>query len=120
MDRTKKIWSIALLCAEILLAVSLVVLVFFAKEIVFGGMVTSETKAEALGMLLLLAALAYVLPFVAMFFGAVGFVLSLVNIKIAQSKVIKGVSIGFCVLYSLLLLSGVALGVYYWIQFNLI
>ena len=119
MDRTKKIWSIVLLCAEILLAVLLVVLVIFADELVLGGMAASETKAEALvGVLLVIAALIYILPLVGMFFGAIGFVLSLVNIKIAQSKVIKGISIGFCVLYSLLLLAGVAFGVYFVIQFN--
>ena len=120
MDRTKKIWSIVLLCAEILLAVALVVLVIFADELVLGGMDASETKAEALGVLLAIAALIYILPLVGMFFGSIGFVLSLVNIKIAHSKVIKGISIGFCVLYSLLLLSGAVLGLYYWMQFNII
>ena len=114
MDRTKKIWSIVLLCALILLTVLLVVFVFFAKELVF-EMVDLKTKAEALGMLFLLLALTYVLPLMAMFFGAIGSILSLVNIKISQSKVIKVISIGFCVLYSLLFLSSAVIGLYYWI-----
>lgn len=120
MEKTKKTWSIVLLCSEILLAVLLVLLVIFADEIVGGGMAASETKAEALGVLLAIAALVYILPFVGMFFGAIGFVVSGVCIAIAQNKIIKGISIGFCALYSLLLLSGAALGLYYWMQFNII
>ena len=120
MEKTKKTWSIVLLCAEILLAVLLVLLVIFADEIVGGGMAASETKAEALGILLAIAALVYILPFVGMFFGAIGFVISGVCITIADDKIIRGISIGFAVLYLLLLLSGAALGVYYWLQFNVI
>ena len=120
MDRTKKIWSIVLLCTEILLAVLLVLLVIFADEIVGGGMAASETKAEALGMLLAIAALVYILPLVGMFFGAVGFVISGVCITIADDKIIRGISIGFAALYFLIMISGAALGVYYWLQFNII
>lgn len=119
MDRSKKIWSVVLLCALILLTVLIVLLAVGIGEL-FGSAETQDSREAAFGWLLVFAAIVYLLPLSLLFFGALGVIISGVNIKIAQSKVIKGISIGFCVLYSLLLLLGVALGVYYWIQFNLI
>ena len=119
MDRSKKIWSVVLLCALILLTVLIVAVTFFADDFISGTMQSQDTRMGAFVMFLLIAMLlASFLPIVMMFFGTIGVIISGVNIKIAQSKVIKGISIGFCALYSLLLLLGVALGVYYWIQFN--
>ena len=112
MDRTKKIWSIVLLCAEILLAV-LIVVFTVAIAVALGTAKPQESREAALGWILIFAAIVYALPFIVGFWGSIGFVMSAINIKISPSKVIKGFSIGFCVFYSLILLACAAFIVYY-------
>ena len=75
MDRTKKIWSIVLLCAEILLAV-LIVVFTVAIAVALGTAKPQESREAALGWILIFAAIVYALPFIVGFWGSIGFVMS--------------------------------------------
>ena len=103
MDKRKKIWSIVLLCLQILLVVCMVICTFDVIELFDEGEDLVETSG--IGWLLVMAALALAIPTVYGFLGSIGFVISLANVKIAQSKAMKIVSICFSVLYGLVLLA---------------
>ena len=103
MDKRKKIWSIVLLCVQILLVVCMVICTFGVIELFDEG--EDLVQTSGIGWLLVMAALAFVIPIVCGFLGSIGFVISLANVKIAQSKAMKIVSICFSVFYGLVLLA---------------
>ena len=117
MNKNKKVWSVVLLCAEILLAVFLALLIIFGGALMVDGADSVDTKVEALGWLLVLSAILMLLPQLCLFFGALGLALSIANVKISESKAIKGISIGFIVLFSLVLLIGLIIGLCWTIVF---
>ena len=111
MDKTKKIWSIILLCLQILLVACMVLVTWSMLDFFDRG---SELDGTAgIAWLLVVAALVFAIPTVFGFFGSAGLIVSIINIKIAQSKIIKVISICFSVFYGIILLASVLLFVNY-------
>jgi len=104
MDKRKKIWSIVLLCLQIFLVVCMVFAALWLMDLADLSS-ELESKGAGLGWLFVMAALAFAIPAVYGFLGSIGFVISLANVKIAQSKAMKIVSICFSVFYGLVLLA---------------
>ncbi len=117
MNKTKKIWSVILLCAEILLAVFVGLLILLGGTLIIEGGDNIDSKAEALGWLMALAAILISVPQLCLFFGALGLTLSIISIKISESGIIKGISIGFVALFSVVLLIGFVVGVCFMVAF---
>lgn len=111
MDKTKKIWSIVLLCLQILLVVCMVIFTFCVIGLFDEG--EALVKTSGIGWLLVMAAIIYAIPMVCGFLGSIGFVISLANVKIAQSKAMKIVSICFSIFYGIVLLASIGVFVAY-------
>lgn len=115
MSRTKKIWPVILLCVLIFIAVCMVAFLLGIGEIF--DIDTEQNKAAALGIILFAFAAMVATPMICGFLASVGFVIAIVNVKISEYKVVKGISIGFAVLYGIILLCAFAMGVYIAIMF---
>lgn len=108
MSKAKKIWSVVLLCALILIAVCMVAFVLGIGKIFDAE--PESSIAGAISVLLVVAAFVFALPMLCGSLAAVGIIIAIVNIKISQSRIIKGISIGFAALYGLILVCSFAWG----------
>ncbi len=115
MSRTKKIWSVILLCVLVFIAVCMVAFFLGIGEIF--DIDTEQKKAAGIGIILVAFAAMVATPMICGFLASVGFVIAIVNVKISEYKVVKGISIGFAVLYGIILLCAFAMGVYIAIMF---